>query len=342
MSDVLTQAIDSPAVWTGSALAARRDWIHELSAAEIADLDGAVAHARALAKPLEALTRDDFPLGVLARSAERWLDALERGVGVVLVRGVPVERYGERDATLAYWGLGLHLGTAISQNAAGDRLGHVRDVGAKQRDPGVRLYKTRERLGFHTDGADLIGLLCLRPAKSGGTSRIASSAAIYNEILRRRPELLPALYEPFPFDRNGEERPGDPPFFLLPVCRHADGWLRTFYIGWYIRDSQRHASAPRLSAAQREVIDLIDEIAAEPEIHLDMEFRAGDIQWLKNSVILHARTEYEDFEEPERKRHLLRLWLTSRRAFADSDALLNSGIPPRAGVVSDAELPLRS
>ena len=260
------------------------------------------------------------------------------GRGFLLVRGVPVERYGERDATLAYWGLGLHLGTAVSQNAAGDRLGHVRDLGVSERDPTVRLYKTRERLGFHTDGADVIGLLCLRPAKSGGTSRIASSAAIYNEILRRRPDLVPVLYEPFPFDRNGEERPGEPPYFTLPLCRYAGGWLRTFYIGWYIRDSQRHASAPRLTAAQREVIDLIDEIAADPAIHLDMEFRAGDIQWLKNSVILHARTEFEDFVEPERKRYLLRLWLTSRRAFADSDPQLNSGIARKSGVRSDAEL----
>ena len=337
MTEILTRSIDTPAVWTGRAMSARRDWVHVLTPGEIAELDRAVAHARALGKPLEALTRDDFPLAGLARTAERWLDELERGAGFLLVRGVPVERYGERDATLAYWGLGLHLGTAISQNAAGDRLGHVRDIGAAERDPTVRLYKTRERLGFHTDGADVIGLLCLRPAKSGGTSRIASSAAIYTEILRRRPDLVPVLYEPFPFDRNGEERPGEPPFFTLPLCRYADGWLRTFYIGWYIRDSQRHASAPRLSSAQREVIDLIDDIASDPAIHLDMEFRAGDIQWLKNSVILHARTEYEDFEEPERKRHLLRLWLTSRRAFADSDALLNSGIARKTGVRSDAE-----
>jgi len=338
MTDIRTRPIDTPAVWTGAAMAARRDWVHILTPAEVADLDRAVVFARAREKPLDALTREDFPLTTLARAVERWLDELERGAGFLLVRGVPVERYGERDATLAYWGLGLHLGTAVSQNAAGDRLGHVRDFGIREREPSVRLYKTRERLGFHTDGADVIGLLCLRPAKSGGTSRIASSAAIYNEILRRRPDLVPVLYEPFPFDRNGEERAGEPPFFLLPLCRYADGWLRTFYIGWYIRDSQRHASAPRLRATQREVIDLIDEIAADPAVHLDMDFRAGDIQWLKNSVILHARTEYEDFEEPERKRHLLRLWLTSHRAFADRDAQLNAGIPQKRGARSDAEL----
>ena len=337
MTEIRTEPLLTPAAWTGPELAPRRDWIHALSPAEVADLDRAVAHARASARPLAELTRDAVPLPVLGASVERWLDELETGRGFLLVRGVPVERYGDDGAALAYWGLGLHLGRAVSQNAAGDLLGHVRDAGVEKRDPTVRLYRTREPLGFHTDGADIIGLLCLRPAKAGGTSRIASSAAIYNEILQRRPDLVAALYEPFPFDRNGEERPGEPPCFSIPLCRDADGFLRTFYIGWYIRDSQRHASAPRLTQAQREVIDLIDEIASDPAFSLEMDFRAGDIQWLKNSVILHARTEFEDFPEPARKRHLLRLWLTSRRAFADSDALLNQGIAPKAGAVEDGE-----
>jgi hypothetical protein len=326
------------AAWLGSEIASRSDWIHLLSAAEIDDLDQAVAHARATGKPLGELSRDDFPLGVLAASVHEWLDALDSGRGFVLVRGVPVERYGEEDASLAYWGLGLHLGRAVSQNAAGDLLGHVRDAGLARRDPTVRLYRTREPLGFHTDGSDIVGLLCLRPAKSGGTSRIASSAAIYHEILRRRPDLVSTLHEPFPFDRNGEEGPGEPPYYSIPICRETDGRLRTFYIGWYIRDSQRHAEAPRLTRAQREVIDLIDEIASDPRIHLDMDFRAGDIQWLKNAAILHARTEFEDHAAPERNRHLLRLWLTSRRAFADGDPLLQRGVPAQRDRASDATI----
>jgi hypothetical protein len=329
-------SMTASSAWRGSELAAQSDWIHVLSADEVAHLDRAVAHARALGKPLGELTRADFPLGPLAAAAERWLDALDTGRGFVLVRGVPVERYGEADAALAYWGLGLHLGRAVSQNAAGDLLGHVRDAGMERRDPTIRKYRTREPLAFHTDGADIVGLLCLRPAKSGGTSRIASSTAIYAEIARRRPDLAATLHEPFPFDRNGEERPGEPPFFTLPLCRVAEGRLRTFYIGWYIRDSQRHAAAPRLTDAQRESIDLIDELAGDPEIHLDMDFRAGDIQWLKNAAILHSRTEFEDHPEPERKRHLLRLWLTSRRAFADGDPFLQQGVAAREGAVSDA------
>ena len=334
----MMQASNRDSAWVGRDLTQRRDWIHELSAAEIEDLDRAVVRARAAGKPMGALSRADFPLGALAGSVGKWLDALDTGRGFVLVRGVPVERYGEADASLAYWGLGLHLGRAVSQNAAGDLLGHVRDAGLERRDPTVRLYRTREPLAFHTDGSDIVGLLCLRPARSGGTSRIASSQAVYDEILRRRPELVPVLHEPFPFDRNGEEGPGEPPYFSLPICREAGGRLNTFYIGWYIRDSQRHAQAPRLTRAQSEVIDLIDEIAADPAIHLDMDFRAGDIQWLKNAAILHSRTEFEDDAEPDRKRHLLRLWLTSHRAFADGDALLQSGIRQQSDRRSDADV----
>ena len=336
MSASHIRPVDSPSAWLGGELAGRRDWIHELSHGEIADLDRAVRSARATGKDMGELTRDDFPLGALAPAVEAWLDALDAGRGFVLVRGVPVERYGEADAALAYWGLGLHLGSAVSQNAAGDLLGHVRDAGLERRDPTIRKYRTREPLEFHTDGSDIVGLLCLRPAKSGGTSRIASSTAIYNEIVRQRPDLAAVLHEPFPFDRNGEERPGEPPYFLLPLCRLAERRLRTFYIGWYIRDSQRHAAAPRLSRAQAEAIDLIDAIAADPRVHLDMDFRSGDIQWLKNGAILHARTEFEDHAEPERKRHLLRLWLTSRRAFVDGDAFLQQGVAPREGATSDA------
>jgi hypothetical protein len=336
MAALPTRPIESASAWTGADLAGRRDWIHTLTETEIAELDGAVAHARATGKTMAELARADFPLDRLAGSIEGWLDALDTGRGFVLVRGVPVLRYGEADASLAYWGLGLHIGRAVSQNAAGDLLGHVRDAGLSRRDPTLRKYRTREPLEFHTDGSDIVGLLCLRPARSGGASRIASSVRVYNEILRRRPDLAATLSEPFPFDRNGEERPGEPPYFTLPLCRYADDRLRTFYIGWYIRDSQRHAAAPRLTEEQRETIDLIDAIAADPLIHLEMDFRVGDVQWLKNAAILHSRTEFEDHAEPERKRHLLRLWLTSRRAFADGDAFLQQGVAARGGATSDA------
>ncbi len=336
MNPILREPSTPPAAWRGPDLAASDDWIHRLSPEEVADLDAALARARASRKPREGLTPEDFPLPVLGPALDGWLQQLDRGLGFLLVRGVPVQRYTLEEAALVYWGLGLHLGTPVSQNAAGDRLGHVRDTGADPRDPAVRLYKTRQRLGFHCDGSDVVGLLCLRPARSGGLSRIVSSASVYNEILRRRPDLVPLLYEPFWFDRNDEQAPGEPPAFPLPLCRWQDGRLRFFYIGWYIRGAQRHAEVPRLTRDQSALLDLIDAIAEDPAFHLDMDFAPGDIQWLKNAAILHARTDYEDFETPEHKRHLLRLWLTARSSFCDGDAFLQQGIPVREGAVPDA------
>lgn len=330
------QRLRGPAAWLGAEQARRRDWIHQLSAAEKAELEEALATARSSGKPLCEITAADFPLRSLRGRIETWLDELETGRGFLLVRGVPIDGKSDADCQLLYWGIGAHLGTAVSQNAAGDLLGHVRDTGADAADPSVRLYKTRETLGFHTDGADIIGLLCLRPARRGGISRIASSVAVFNEIQHRRPDLVPLLFEPFPFDRNEEQADGEDPFFSFPLCAWDGAHLRTFYIGWYIRGSQRHPEAPRLTPEQHQLIDLIDEIAESPDVHLDMDFQPGDMQLLKNSVIVHARTEFEDFAEPERKRHLLRLWLTAHRPLTGGDALLQGGIPKKEGVAGDA------
>jgi hypothetical protein len=324
-----------PAAWRGRELAGSDAWIWRFDQEVVAELEALAREARAGGKPVAALGRDDFPSKRLAELSDAWLAELDRGRGFLLLRGLPVERWGDELSSLAYLGLGLHLGSLSSQNAAGDLLGHVRDTGADPDDPAVRLYKTRRAQPFHTDGADLIGLLCLRTARRGGASHIVSSVSVFREIQARRPELVPLLFEPFHFDRNEEQRPGEAPTFQLPIC-HWDGErLRTFYIGWYIREAQRHASVPPLTPAQHELLDLIDALAADPELRLDMDFRPGDVQLLKNSQILHGRAEYEDWDEPARKRHLLRIWVTARAGFAGSDALVQ-GVPAKPGVASDA------
>lgn len=337
MSEIRRQPLETPASWRGPDLRRSRDWLHQLTAEQVADLERGLAHAKATGKPMTGLTREDFPLPVLAPAIRGWLDVLQNGRGFLNVRGVPVERYDDADAVLFHWGLGLYLGTAVSQNAAGDLLGHVRDTGADPKDVSVRLYKTRVELGFHSDGSDLVGLLCIRPGRSGGANRLVSTAALYNEILRRRPELIPLLYRPFHWDRNEEQAAGEAPTFELPICRYRDGHLGFFYIPWYIRKAQRHPHVPPLSADQNALLDLIDEIAADPAFHVRMLLEPGEINYLKNNAVLHARTEFVDFEEPERKRHMLRLWLTAHGDWADGDAFLRQGIPRKSGVVSDHE-----
>jgi hypothetical protein len=254
------------------------------------------------------MQRTDFPLPALARTVSSWARELAHGRGFVVVRGLPVERWDPDDTALVYWGLGLHLGRPGAQNAVGELLGHVVDTGEDATNAFVRRYRTAGDIAYHCDLADAVGLLCLQTAKRGGASRIASSVTVYDELVRRRPNLIERLYEPVALDRRDEGRDG-PGWVPVVPCRFAGGRLRTFYHSDYFRSAARHADAP-VGAREHELFDVYEAIASEPGIYLDMAFARGDIQLVSNHVVLHARTAYEDWPEPERKRHLLRLWLT--------------------------------
>ncbi len=337
MTSIAREPLSTPSTWHGPELQESDDWIRRLTPDEVADLERALAAARATGKPLAELTRADFPLPVLGPAIAEWMEALQHGRGFVNVKGIPVEVHDDADLALIHWGIGLHMGTAVSQNAAGDVLGHVRDTGADPLDTSVRLYKTRVELGFHSDGSDLVGLLCIRQGRSGGANRLVSTSALYNEILRRRPDLVALLYEPFYWDRNDEQAEGEDSFFSLPICRYEEGRLTFFYIPWYIRKAQRHPQVPRLTPEQDELLELIDAIAEDPGFHLEMHLEPGEINYVKNNAVLHARTAFVDHDEPARRRHLVRLWLTAHGEWADGDAFVQQGIPRKDGVASDAD-----
>ncbi|QUD86983.1 TauD/TfdA family dioxygenase [Phenylobacterium montanum] len=302
--------IITPAAWLGPEMRERRDWIYRLCAEEADELKRAAKRLAEQQRPLDRIAAADQPLPLLAPRLKAWLAELEHGRGFVLVRGVPVEQMSEEEASIAYWLMGLHLGAPKPQNSKGELLGHVRDLGDDPNTPGVRLYRTHAKQDFHTDGADIIGLLCLKRSKSGGLSRIVSSISVFNEVARRRPDLAPLLFEDFHWDFEIDAAPGLPRTLAMPICRYDGERLRTFFIGWYIRNAQRFPDVPRLTPAQHELLDLVEAVANDPALYLDMDFEPGDVQFLYNASILHARTEYEDWDEPERKRHLLRLWLT--------------------------------
>ena len=322
--------VTSPAAWLALEQQSRSDWIYVLSSEEKADLDNAIRAYCAKAEALTEVSAADYPLPRLGPAIRGWMRELDDGRGFILVRGFPVADYSDDEAAFAYWLIGLHMGRPVPQNRKGEMLGHVRDDGADPAKFGIRLYRTRVKLDFHTDGADIIGLMCLRKAKNGGASLIASSVSVFNEFMARRPELLPVLFEDFYWDREADAVAGEPLYFKFPICRYDQGRLGILYIGWYIRNAQRFADVPRLTPRQSEALDLLDSIANETEFHVDMDFEPGDMQFLKNAVILHARTDYEDWEEPEKKRHLLRLWLTNL-GFKDGDAQIRQGMRTEKG-----------
>jgi Taurine catabolism dioxygenase TauD, TfdA family len=258
---------------------------------------------------LTRITATEVPLPTLAPRLQRILDEVLNGRGFVLIRALLVERWTEHQAAIAFLAIGAHLGSLRMQNAEGHLLGHVKDVGRSSDDPNTRIYQTRERQTHHTDSCDIVGLLCLRAAKSGGLSSLVSSTTIFNEIRRRRPDLLSVLLEPIETDRRGEVPEGSKPYFTIPVFNYHDGLVSAIYQRQYIESARRFPGVAPLSPLQTKALDLLDELANDPKLNLMMELQPGDIQLVHNHTILHDRTAFEDYPEPERKRHLLRLWL---------------------------------
>jgi hypothetical protein len=237
------------------------------------------------------------------------LEEVMKGRGFVLIKGLPVERWTRREAAIAFLVIGVHLGNLRMQNAEGHLLGHVRDLGRSSEDPNTRIYQTRERQTHHTDSCDVVGLMCLQTAKSGGLSSLVSSTTIFNEMRRRRPDLLNVLLQPIETDRRGEVPEGSKPYFNIPVFNYHDGLVSAIYQRQYIESARRFPGVEPLSALQIEALDLFDQLANDPKLNLMMELQPGDIQLVHNHTILHDRTAFEDYPEPDRKRHLLRLWL---------------------------------
>jgi len=299
-----------PSVWYGRDLVDRDDWIYRLSNDDIAELDGAVDAVLRRGLPMSAVTRAEFSVPRLARTLDALQHDVVNGRGFVLLRGLPVTQWSREAAALAYWGIGSYFGRAVSQNAQGHLLGHVKDLGRDPAKPETRIYQTNARHRYHTDSCDIVGLLCLHPAKRGGASSIVSSITIYNEMLDRRPDLVAELLRPLSVDRKGEIPEGKHPFYRMAVFHWYEGLLSTIYARDFIEGAQRFPDAPRLTDRQIAAMDLVDELAADPSLRLDMTLEPGDMQFLHNHQILHARTAYEDHPETARRRHLLRLWLS--------------------------------
>jgi len=304
----LRPLVQGPPAWIGADLARRpEEWTYHLSETDLAEI--AEATMACQGRDIASITRADFPLPTLGPTLDRLRGELIDGRGFVLLRGLPVEARPIAENAAAYWGIGTYIGSARSQNAKGHVLGHVRDLGLATEDPNVRTYQTTERQHFHTDSCDVVGLLCLKTAKSGGLSSLVSSNTIYNVMAERYPDLVWRLFQPFATDRRGEIPEGKKPWFDMPVFNDHAGHLSTMYSRTYVRSSQRFPAARRLTEEDVAALDCFDSLAEDKELRLDITFQPGDIQFVHNHTLLHDRTSFVDWPEPERKRHLLRLWL---------------------------------
>ncbi|MEM9775908.1 MAG: TauD/TfdA family dioxygenase [Chloroflexota bacterium] len=311
MSTTLPPKQTGPAAWTGPEMMAKQsEWLLEFSPAEIAELEAAADPLVKAESNIGTMTTADFELPTLATKFAQLQQDLINGRGFALLRGLPVANYTEREAITIFYGIGTHLGNARSQNAKGHILGHVRNMGLDSTDPKVRIYQTSERQTFHTDSCDVVGLLCLNPAKSGGKSLLVSAETVFNELRDRRPDLLQLLLDPIATDRRGEVPEGMDPYLLIPALSWYQERITPFYQRQYIESAQRFEDAPRLTPTHFEALDLFDELCNDPNLHLTMMLEKGDMQFVYNHAMLHDRTGFIDHEQLDKRRHLLRLWLS--------------------------------
>ncbi|MDB5683717.1 MAG: TauD/TfdA family dioxygenase [Sphingomonas bacterium] len=284
-------------------------WLTRLEPAQADEVRAALAAVRASGKGYHDLTREDFPLPTLAPLLAKVAGILEDGIGFQLVRGFPVDGLSKDDLRMIFWGLGKHLGTAVSQSSRGDLIGDVRDMHLNV-GPGLqRGYNSNVGQGFHTDSCDVSALFVLRQGISGGDSRLLSAVAVHNEMLRLRPDLVALLYEPFYWSWQGQQRPGELPYYQQPVFSVQDGKFCCRIIAAHIHSAQAFPDVPRLTAAQCEAIALVAEICARPEFHVHFKMEPGDLEIMNSHVTFHGRTTFEDGPTEETTRHLLRMWL---------------------------------
>ena len=314
-SDV--RPLEAHANWTADTVADPTEWTHQLTTEHIAELDNALAVARSRTDEVLDVTADDFPLPTLAPVLSDIASQLIDGRGFHRIAGLPVERVGSEDASWMYWGIGRHIGDPWPQNVKGHLLGDVRDQGKSMSDPTARGNEIGgSALGFHSDGSDLVGLMCLDDGVSGGESLVANAVGAHNDLVAADPELAGALYDGLPYDFRGEQRDGATPFYKVPVfSRHTspcgDERLFVRYIRPYIEASQRHDDAPRLTDKQRAAMDAYDAFINDRQYRVEMKLDPGDIQFVNNYHVLHARRAYVDDAEAGKVRWLKRLWLAT-------------------------------
>ncbi len=314
--------IGGPAAWTGAEMDRDPSWIRRIDGRAVATLDGALARVRDRDLPWHRITRDDFPLGAYAADLAEIAEELENGRGIVLLRGLPVERYSRDQLKAIHFGLACHLGTPVYQSASGEMIGEITDEGDAARNRGTLKDKegkdvfmssrarvqTTGALRWHTDRTDVVALLCVDQARAGGLSEVASAIAIHDAMLARRPDLLEELYGDLPRSRLGEERGGEAAYYMLPVFALQDGHFTTHYSRTYVEAGQKVDHVPKMTERQWEALDML--AALGHELGITHRFEPGDIQYLNNHILYHGRTAYEDGPEGAGRRLLYRIWIS--------------------------------
>ncbi len=310
-----------PAAWKGCDIQDSTDIHSDISANEAEEIMLAVQYTISHNLGIADITQANFPLPTMGRKLREIYDEVVHGRGIKVLHGMPVDEslYSRDEVIRAYIGVGSWLGLPVSQNHKGHIVGHVKDIGADASNKQTRVYTTSVKQPYHTDSADIVGLLCLKPCKSGGVFSVTSIYAIYNEMLRTRPDLVEVLEKPFIIDRKGEIPEGKHAIFEMAIFHRHDGRLLSMHDRTFIDAAQERDEVAPLTDLQVEALDMFDEIAARDDFYIDLTWQPGDMGFVHNHQCVHARTDYEDYPELERRRHLVRLWLSTNHGWSLPD-----------------------
>jgi hypothetical protein len=338
--------LTGPSIWHGNDIKDSNRWIRDLPRDAVAELDAALKAVKG--RPWQEIRGVDFPLPTLRPLLDDIAHELENGCGIVKLRGFPVDRFDEDDLRRLYFGFGSHLGVPVFQNRSGELMRAIRDEGAhvgrtygqieggqvpdgKKGGTFLSSYArtlTNGGLRFHTDRTDVVGLLCVRQARKGGVSTLASTPAIHNAILARRPDLLEVLFQDFWRSRFGEEGTTKETAYPLPIFGLREGKFTSHYSLTFIEAAQMAPGVPQLTDRQKEAIDVLMQTAQE--LCFEMTLEPGDLQLINSHVTYHGRTPFEDDAVSGHDRLLLRLWLSmpNNRALPHGHEILWRNIEP--------------
>ena len=307
MTIISKNKIQSISAWEAADFKNNNTWKKVLNNEQVKELLEALGNVKNLNKKFPNFSKKEFILNTLGAELNSWAKELENGSGFMLLKNIPIHGLNEEDTNILYYGLGLYLGEPVRQNPSGDLIGKVMNIGDLS-DRQTRVYETNAYLPYHSDPSDLVGLLCIRKAKSGGISSLISSHAMYNEILDNYKEYLSILYKPMYYPHLGGSEPA-----LSPIYSFYENKMTCRYMRQYIELGHDMMNSP-LSNIEVEALDLMDFIMEKKNFRLDMMLEPGDLQLVNNYNVLHSRTSFEDYEKLSYRRKKLRLWLKSRHA----------------------------